>query len=115
LAAAAEAVRQGICRRDRPDGLGLRDELEAGIKAVCPRRPSFSAQKGHGLSQHHACFPVPGMKAETAVIAFDLEGRRGVRPARACSSRKGSRPNRHGFLARLMGVIPELANGASRR
>ena len=50
-----------------------------------PRR-SFSARRRHGCPTRR-CFRCPGMKAETAVIAFDLEGV-AVSSGAACSSGK---------------------------
>src|SRR5262249_10544978 len=54
-------------------------------------------------------FTVPGMKAETAVIAFDLEGI-AVSSGAACSSGKVT-PSQ---VLAAMGVAPELAGGSVR-
>ena len=54
-------------------------------------------------------FAVPGMKAETAVIAFDLEGV-AVSSGAACSSGKVAPSH----VLAAMGVPPELARGAIR-
>jgi len=54
-------------------------------------------------------FSVPGMKAETAVIAFDLEGV-AVSSGSACSSGKVAPSH----VLAAMGVAPELARGAIR-
>src|SRR5262249_60358813 len=54
-------------------------------------------------------FPVPGMKAETAVIAFDLEGI-AVSSGAACSSGK-VQPS---HVLAAMGVPAGLARGAIR-
>ena len=55
----------------------LRDRLEAGLKAIAPAGGRSSAQAPSRLP-NTTLFAVPGVKAETAVIALDLEGRRGV-------------------------------------
>jgi cysteine desulfurase len=52
---------------------------------------------------------VPGMKAETAVIAFDLEGV-AVSSGAACSSGKVAPSH----VLAAMGVPPELGRGAIR-
>jgi cysteine desulfurase len=54
-------------------------------------------------------FSAPGLRAETAVIAFDLEGV-AISSGSACSSGK-VQPS---HVLRAMGVQPELANGALR-
>jgi cysteine desulfurase len=54
-------------------------------------------------------FAVPGMKAETAVIAFDLEGV-AVSSGAACSSGK-VQPS---HVLAAMGIPPGLARGAVR-
>ena len=77
----------------------LRDRLEAGLKAVAPEAVIFGAEAAR--LPNTTLFSVPGMKAETAVIAFDLEGRGGVLGlglflgqgrALACSGRHGGGP-----------------------
>ena len=52
---------------------------------------------------------MPGLKAETAVIAFDLEGV-AVSSGSACSSGKVALSH----VLAAMGVAPELARGAIR-
>jgi cysteine desulfurase len=54
-------------------------------------------------------FAVPGMKAETAIIAFDLNGI-AVSSGSACSSGKVQASH----VLAAMGVSPELARGAVR-
>ncbi len=56
--------------------LALRDLLETGLKAISPRAVIFGA--GAERLPNTTLFAVEGMKAETAVIAFDLEGIGGV-------------------------------------
>ena len=63
----------------------LRDRLEAGLKAITPQAVIFGA--GATRLPNTTLFAVPGVKAETAVIAFDLEGV-AVSSGAACSSGK---------------------------
>ena len=63
----------------------LRDRLEAGLKAIAPEAVIFGAEAAR--LPNTTLFAVPGMKAETAVIAFDLEGV-AVSSGAACSSGK---------------------------
>ena len=105
--AAAEAVRQGWAE-EAARMAALRDRLEAGIKAVAPKAVIFGAEAA-AAAQHDAVFACPGMKAETAVIAFDLEGV-AVSSGAACSSGKVAPSH----VLAAMGVPPELARGAIR-
>jgi cysteine desulfurase len=84
----------------------LRDRLESGLReldgvvvfaAEVPRLPNTTL------------FTAPGVKAETAVIAFDLEGI-AVSSGSACSSGK-VQPS---HVLQAMGVGPEAAQGAVR-
>jgi cysteine desulfurase len=84
----------------------LRDRLEIGLRQTrgiivfcenVPRLPNTTL------------FTVPGMKAETAVIGFDLEGI-AVSSGSACSSGK-VQPS---HVLEAMGAGPELAKGAVR-
>ena len=90
--AAAAAARQGLAA-EAARMAALRDRLEAGIKAIAPK-PSFSAREAERLP-NTTLFALPGMKAETAVIAFDLEGV-AVSSGSACSSGKVHRLARAG-------------------
>jgi cysteine desulfurase len=63
----------------------LRDHLEQGIRAVAPTTVILSASAPR--LPNTTCFAVPGIAAETAVIAFDLEGA-AVSAGAACSSGK---------------------------
>jgi cysteine desulfurase len=92
----ADAVRVG----------GLRDRLESGLKQTpgaiilsedAPRLPNTTL------------FTVPGLKAETAVIGFDLEGI-AVSSGSACSSGK-VQPS---HVLEAMGFSAKLAQGAVR-
>jgi cysteine desulfurase len=85
----------------------LRDQIEAGIKAIAADAVIFGSQ-GARLPQT-TLFSVPGMKAETAVIAFDLEGV-AVSSGSACSSGKVAPSH----VLAAMGVDQDLAKGAIR-
>jgi cysteine desulfurase len=85
----------------------LRNELEAGLKAVTPKAVIFGAEAPR--LPNTTLFTVPGMKAETAVIAFDLEGV-AVSSGSACSSGKVAPSH----VLAAMGVDPEFARGAIR-
>ena len=85
----------------------LRDRLEAGLKAIAPEAVIFGA--GGRRLPNTTLFAVPGMKAETAVIAFDLEGV-AVSSGSACSSGKVAPSH----VLAAMGVPPDLARGAIR-
>jgi cysteine desulfurase len=85
----------------------LRDRLEAGILARVPQAVIFG--QGAPRLPNTTLFAVPGFKAETAIIAFDLNGI-AVSSGSACSS--GKVQTSHVLAA--MGVEPELARGALR-
>ena len=65
--------------------LALRNPLESGLKAISPHAVNFS--EAAGRLPNTTLFAVEGMKAETAVIAFGLEGI-AVSSGAACSSGK---------------------------
>ncbi len=104
-AAADEARRNGPAESERVSA--LRDRLEAGIRAVASDGTILSG--GTARLPNTACFAVPGIAAETAVIAFDLEGV-AVSAGAACSSGKVG-PS---LALAAMQVSPELARGAVR-
>lgn len=104
--AAAEAVRLGWVA-EAAHMEALRNEIEAGIWAVAPKAVVFGAEAPR--LPNTTLFTVPGMKAETAVIAFDLEGV-AVSSGSACSSGKVAPSH----VLAAMGVEPELARGAIR-
>ncbi|SFV17470.1 cysteine desulfurase [Methylobacterium sp. 174MFSha1.1] len=85
----------------------LRDAIEAGVRARAPDAVLFGA--GAERLPNTSCFAVPGLKAETALIALDLDGV-AVSSGAACASGKVSRS---GVLA-AMGVDPTLSAGALR-
>jgi cysteine desulfurase len=104
--AAAEAARLGWAA-EAAAMAALRDRLEAGIKAVARKAVFFGAEAAR--LPNTTLFSVPGMKAETAVIAFDLEGV-AVSSGAACSSGKVTPSH----VLAAMGVALELARGAIR-
>jgi cysteine desulfurase len=85
----------------------MRDRLEAAIKTVTPDAVIFG--EGAPRLPNTTLFAVPGMKAETAIIAFDLNGI-AVSSGSACSSGK---VQASAVLA-AMAVEPSLAQGAVR-
>jgi cysteine desulfurase len=96
----------GAMEADRHRLEALRDRLEAGLRETpgavifaedAPRLPNTTL------------FTVPGLRAETAVIGFDLEGV-AVSSGSACSSGK-VQPS---HVLEAMGFGPDLAQGAVR-
>jgi cysteine desulfurase len=85
----------------------LRARLEAGLKARMPAAIVFGAAATR--LPNTTLFAVPGIKAETAVIALDLAGF-AVSSGAACSSGK-VQPS---HVLAAMGVAPALAQGAIR-
>ncbi len=85
----------------------LRDRLECGLKAISPEAIVFGQEAAR--LPNTTLFAVPGMKAETAVIAFDLEGV-AVSSGAACSSGKVTPSH----VLAAMGVSAPLARGAVR-
>jgi cysteine desulfurase len=104
--AAAAAARQAR-PAEAAHMLGLRDTLEAGIRSISPNAVIFGA--GAGRLPNTTLFSAPGLKAETAVIAFDLEGV-AVSSGAACSSGK-VQPS---HVLAAMGVSEPLTRGAVR-
>ena len=101
--AAAVAVSQPDLRRLAT----LRDRFEAGLKSLTPQVVIF----GENVLRlpNTSLFTVPGLKAETAIIAFDLNGI-AVSSGSACSSGKVQASH----VLAAMGVEPALARGAVR-
>lgn len=85
----------------------LRDRLEAGLGAISTETVIFGASVAR--VPNTTSFAVPGMKAETALIALDLDGV-AVSSGSACSSGKVSASH----VLAAMGVDPGLARGAIR-
>jgi cysteine desulfurase len=106
-AAAAAARRERAA--EAAHMLTLRNLLESGLKAITPRAVIFGAGAGAERLPNTTLFAVEGMKAETAVIAFDLEGV-AVSSGAACSSGK-VQPS---HVLAAMGVSPSLTRGAVR-
>ena len=102
-AAAALAVNQ----MDASRMTALRDRIEAGIKTAVPESVIFGQSTPR--LPNTTLFAVPGMKAETAIIAFDLNGI-AVSSGSACSSGKVQASH----VLAAMGVEPALAQGAVR-
>jgi cysteine desulfurase len=104
--AAAAAARQTMEQNARRM-TALRDKLEAGLKAATPSVVIF----GHDSPRlpNTTLFAVAGLKAETEIISFDINGI-AVSSGAACSS--GTVAASHVLAA--MGVAPELARGAVR-
>lgn len=86
---------------------GLRDALEAGIRARAPDAVVFG--EGAERLPNTACFAVPGLEAATALIALDLDGV-AVSSGSACASGKVGRST----VLAAMGVSAALAAGALR-
>jgi cysteine desulfurase len=104
--AAAAATSRGF-ETERARLLASRERLEAGLKAHSPGLVIFGADMER--LPNTTLFAAPGMKAETAVIAFDLEGV-AVSSGAACSSGK-VQPS---HVLAAMGIPPGLARGAVR-
>ena len=85
----------------------MRDALERGILAVAPDARVFGA--GAERLPNTTMFAAPGIPAETAVIAFDLEGI-AVSAGSACSSGKVSASH----VLEAMGEPAEIARGGVR-
>ena len=102
-AATASAERQA----DSVRMAALRDRLEAGIMAATPQAVIFGTKAAR--LPNTTLFSAPGLKAETAIIAFDLNGI-AVSSGAACSSGKVQTS----AVLTAMGVVPSLASGAVR-
>jgi cysteine desulfurase len=96
--------------RDLPDTGRLsllRDRLEHRLQSLCPAAQVFGATAPR--LPNTSCIAMPGVAAETQVIAFDLAGI-AVSAGAACSS---GRVTRSGVLA-AMGIGDDLASTAIR-
>jgi cysteine desulfurase len=95
----------------QPDKTGrvaqMRDRIEVELRAITPDVVVFGAKSAR--LPNTTLFALPGAKAETAIIAFDLNGV-AVSSGSACSSGK-VQPS---HVLAAMGVAPELAQGAIR-
>jgi len=104
--AAAGAARRQLAG-EAAHMLALRNRLEAGIYADSPKTVIFGA--GAERLPNTTLFSLEGVKAQTAIIAFDLAGV-AVSSGAACSSGK-VQPS---HVLAAMGVSPALARGAVR-
>jgi cysteine desulfurase len=104
---AAAAVASRAREAESAHMLALRDRLETALQAILPAAVIFGA--GAARLPNTTLFTAPGMKAETAVITFDLEGI-AVSSGAACSSGK-VQPS---HVLAAMGVSPPLTRGAVR-
>jgi cysteine desulfurase len=85
----------------------LRDALDVGVHAIASDAVVLSGDAER--LPNTLCFAVPGVRAETVVIALDLEGV-SVSAGAACSSGKVGPSETLG----AMQVAPEIAKGAIR-
>lgn len=85
----------------------LRDLIAGAVTEACPDVVVFGA--GAPRLPNTLCFSVPGVTAETAMIALDLEGL-AVSSGAACSSGKV----KSSHVLEAMGVAPDLTSGALR-
>jgi cysteine desulfurase len=104
-AAAAQAQRE----REVAHMAELRDQLESGLLAIAPGAVIFGRSANVARLPNTTLFSFSGIKAETAVIAFDLEGV-AVSSGAACSSGK-VQPS---HVLAAMGVLGSLQRGAVR-
>lgn len=89
------------------DNNGLQQKLENGLKNICEDITIF----GEGVPRlpNTTCFSLPGKRAETIVIAYDMAGI-AISSGSACSSGKVGASH----VLKAMGVADDLAGGAIR-
>jgi len=104
--AASEAAQRGMAT-EASRMAGLRDRLEAEIRAITPDVVIFGAAAER--LPNTSLVAVPGTKAETGLIAFDLNGI-ALSSGAACSSGKVQTSH----VLEAMGVPPNLARAALR-
>lgn len=110
-AAAAE-----FCENREKNGQieALRDSIERGILTICAEagnkagEPVFFGRKVPRLP-NTSCFAIPGLRAETALIALDLDGV-AISSGSACSSGKVNKSH----VLSAMGVDDEISRCALR-
>jgi len=109
IAGFGAAVKAALATREAAQSRmeALRSHLESGLRAADRDVVIFS--EGAPRLANTTLFSRPGMKAETAVIAFDLEGI-AVSSGSACSSGKVQASH----VLAAMGAEPALAQGALR-
>jgi len=105
FAAAAEASASSPAELARL--AGLRDRIEAAVRGAFPDVVIFG--EGAERLPNTSCLAVPGLTAETLLIALDLAGL-AISSGSACSSGK-VRPS---HVLAAMGVATDLAKGALR-
>jgi cysteine desulfurase len=104
--AAAAAARSAATEEAARAG-ALRDRIEAGVLAVSPSAVIFGSEAQR--LPNTTLFATPGIKAETVLIALDLDGV-AVSSGSACSSGKVA----VSYVLEAMGIEPQLALGAIR-
>jgi cysteine desulfurase len=104
---AAAGAARAATQPDAARMAALRDRLESALKAATPGVVIFGATAPR--LPNTSLFAVPGIKAETAIIAFDLNGV-AVSSGAACSSGKVQASH----VLAAMGVEPQLSRGAIR-
>src|SRR5262245_45378715 len=104
---AAAAVAAADIATDSARVRPLRDRLEAGLLQATPAAVIFGAEASR--LPNTTLFAAPAVKAETAVIGFDLEGV-AVSSGAACSSGKVAPSH----VLAAMGVLPQVGRGAVR-
>jgi len=104
--AAARAAAEALAA-DAPRITALRERLEAGLLAAADGTVIFG--QGAERLPNTTMFAVPGQKAETAIMALDLEGI-AASSGSACSSGKVTASH----VVKAMGAPGELAAGAVR-
>ena len=104
---AAASACQAVLAAETAHMAMLRDRLEAGLRALTPEAVIFGAHVER--LPNTTLIAMPGAKAETLVIGFDLDGI-AVSSGAACSSGKVAPSH----VLAAMGISPELARGAIR-
>jgi len=104
---AAAAARSASVQADGAAMAAVRDRLETGLKAISEETVIFGSAAER--LPNTSLFAVPGCRAETALIALDLEGF-AVSSGSACSSGKVTASH----VLRAMRVPDRLASGAIR-
>jgi len=105
--AAAAKVASAKLDEDAKRLQSLRDATETKLRAIAPDAVIFSGTTKR--LPNTLAFAVPGLSAETALMAFDLEGV-AISSGSACSSGKV----RQSHVLQAMSIDPELARGALR-
>jgi cysteine desulfurase len=111
IAAFGAAAAAALAQRESETAhmTALRNRLEEGLLAIAPDAVVFGSDSGVERLPNTTLFALAGIKAETAVIAFDLEGV-AVSSGAACSSGK-VQPS---HVLAAMGVSAPLLRGAVR-